>query len=58
MRVNARKRTDAYVTVDGIASDIFISGMAPRNRAFDGDIVVRDPMPVPFFHTIADCKIA
>ena len=40
LRINAKKRCDAYVTVDGMVTDIFIDGAQARNRAYDGDIVV------------------
>lgn len=39
LRVNKKRRTDAYVTVDGLAGDVYIPGSRLRNRAFDGDIV-------------------
>lgn len=40
IRINPRRRVHAYVTVDGISTDIFIDGLPARNRAYEGDIVV------------------
>eukprot|EP00742_Colponemidia_sp_Colp-10_P006144 GILJ01006577.1.p1 GENE.GILJ01006577.1~~GILJ01006577.1.p1 ORF type:complete len:1422 (-),score=259.03 GILJ01006577.1:145-4323(-) len=40
LRINANNPRHAYVTVEGLARDVFIDGMADRNRAFDGDTVV------------------
>ncbi|KAJ3213909.1 hypothetical protein HDU67_002315 [Dinochytrium kinnereticum] len=40
IRINKRDPNDAYVTVEGMAEDVYISGKAARNRAFDGDLVV------------------
>ncbi|KAJ3101714.1 DIS3-like exonuclease 2 [Phlyctochytrium planicorne] len=40
LRINKRDPHEAYVTIDGFAEDILISGKVARNRAFDGDVVV------------------
>jgi len=40
IRINAKRREHAYITVDGLTSDIFIDGPVARNRAYDNDIVV------------------
>ena len=40
VRINSKKRDQAFVTVDGIPSDIFIDGDKYRNRALNGDKVV------------------
>ncbi|XP_057974717.1 DIS3-like exonuclease 2 isoform X2 [Malania oleifera] len=39
-RVNAYNRLEAYCTIDGVKSDVLISGIAAQNRAVEGDIVV------------------
>eukprot|EP00941_MAST-03F_sp_MAST-3F-sp1_P004082 g4082.t1 len=39
LRVNKKRRSEAYVSVRGILIDICISGDLNRNRAFDGDRV-------------------
>ncbi|KAJ3033238.1 hypothetical protein HDV00_006560 [Rhizophlyctis rosea] len=39
LRINRRNRYDAYVSVDGSETDIFICGLKNRNRAFEGDTV-------------------
>lgn len=39
LRVNRRRRYDAYVTTDELDHDIYIGGERDRNRAFDGDVV-------------------
>jgi DIS3-like exonuclease 2 len=40
LRINPRRRSDSYVTVDGVPTDIYLNGLYARNRAFDSDIVV------------------
>ncbi|KZV35118.1 hypothetical protein F511_20211 [Dorcoceras hygrometricum] len=44
-RVNAHNRIEAYCKVDGVSTDVLISGVVSQNRAFDGDTVaiVIDP---------------
>ncbi|XP_073314492.1 DIS3-like exonuclease 2 isoform X1 [Primulina huaijiensis] len=44
-RVNAHNRVEAYCKVDGVPTDVLISGVVAQNRAFEGDIVaiVVDP---------------
>jgi hypothetical protein len=32
LRINAKKRMEAYVTVDGVPVDVFIDGDRDRNR--------------------------
>ncbi|KAG0166576.1 hypothetical protein DFQ30_007009 [Apophysomyces sp. BC1015] len=39
LRINKRLRQDAYVTSDGLDSDIYICGQRDRNRAMEGDVV-------------------
>ncbi|CAN0892512.1 DIS3-like exonuclease 2 [Linum grandiflorum] len=39
-RVNAHNRVEAYCKVDGVPTDILISGYAAQNRAVEGDTVV------------------
>eukprot|EP01119_Soliformovum_irregulare_P004628 TRINITY_DN1568_c0_g2_i2.p1 TRINITY_DN1568_c0_g2~~TRINITY_DN1568_c0_g2_i2.p1 ORF type:complete len:1119 (+),score=333.19 TRINITY_DN1568_c0_g2_i2:22-3357(+) len=46
IRINARNRQDAYVTVDGLERDIYIDGSTNRNRALEGDTVVVRLEPV------------
>lgn len=38
-RVNAHNRLEAYCTLDGVPTDILISGVHAQNRAIEGDIV-------------------
>ncbi|XP_073124674.1 DIS3-like exonuclease 2 [Henckelia pumila] len=44
-RVNAHNKLEAYCKVDGVPTDVLISGVVAQNRAFEGDIVaiVIDP---------------
>ncbi|GMP79331.1 hypothetical protein CsSME_00034919 [Camellia sinensis var. sinensis] len=39
-RVNAHNRLEAYCKIDGVQTDVLISGIAAQNRAVEGDIVV------------------
>ncbi|KAL8167019.1 hypothetical protein V2J09_008518 [Rumex salicifolius] len=38
-RVNAHNRLEAYCTIDGVTTDVLLSGIPVQNRAIDGDIV-------------------
>ncbi|KAI9106402.1 hypothetical protein K1719_021930 [Acacia pycnantha] len=38
-RVNAHNRLEAYCKIDGVPTDVLISGIHAQNRAVDGDIV-------------------
>ncbi|MED6210477.1 hypothetical protein PIB30_064474, partial [Stylosanthes scabra] len=38
-RVNAHNRLEAYCKIDGLPTDVLISGIPAQNRAVDGDIV-------------------
>ncbi|KAK7275680.1 hypothetical protein RIF29_16801 [Crotalaria pallida] len=38
-RVNAHNRLEAYCTIDGVPTDVLISGIPAQNRAVEGDIV-------------------
>ncbi|KAJ3280299.1 hypothetical protein HK104_000770 [Borealophlyctis nickersoniae] len=40
LRINKRNRFDAYVAIENQETDVFISGLKHRNRAFEGDLVV------------------
>ncbi|ORZ18488.1 hypothetical protein BCR42DRAFT_410935 [Absidia repens] len=40
LRINKRKRMDAYATSDILGEDIYLCGDSARNRALDGDVVV------------------
>ncbi|CAO3632123.1 unnamed protein product [Cunninghamella echinulata] len=40
LRINQRKRLEAYVTCDELDDDIFIYGLNARNRALEGDTVI------------------
>ncbi|PIN06988.1 Exoribonuclease II, partial [Handroanthus impetiginosus] len=44
-RVNAHNRLEAYCKIDGVQTDVLISGAAAQNRAIEGDVVaiVIDP---------------
>ncbi|WCJ44609.1 DIS3-like exonuclease 2 [Euphorbia peplus] len=39
-RVNAHNRLEAYCKIEGVPTDILISGIAAQNRAVEGDIVI------------------
>ncbi|WRX31149.1 Ribonuclease II/R - like 3 [Theobroma cacao] len=39
-RVNAHNRLEAYCKIDGVPTDVLISGVSSQNRAVEGDIVV------------------
>ncbi|KAK2988844.1 hypothetical protein RJ640_020208 [Escallonia rubra] len=39
-RVNVHNRLEAYCKIDGVPTDILISGAAAQNRAVEGDIVL------------------
>ncbi|XP_074279494.1 DIS3-like exonuclease 2 [Silene latifolia] len=39
LRVNAHNRMEAYCTIDGVPTDILISGVPRQNRAVEGDVV-------------------
>lgn len=39
LRINRRKRMDAYATSEALDGDIYLCGDSARNRALDGDIV-------------------
>jgi len=45
IRINAKNRFDAYVTVPGISKDIYIDGVKARNRSLEGDVVVIEIFP-------------
>lgn len=38
-RVNAHNRLEAYCKIDGVQTDVLISGLVAQNRAVEGDIV-------------------
>ncbi|KAL9245534.1 hypothetical protein vseg_019176 [Gypsophila vaccaria] len=39
MRVNAHNRLEAYCTIEGVPTDVLISGIPRQNRAVEGDVV-------------------
>lgn len=39
LRINKKRRSDAYVTCPGLPDDIYLLGERRRNRALDGDVV-------------------
>ncbi|KAJ0026325.1 hypothetical protein Pint_08219 [Pistacia integerrima] len=39
-RVNAHNRLEAYCKIDGVQTDVLISGIAAQNRAVEGDVVL------------------
>lgn len=47
-RVNAHNRLEGYCKIDGVPTDILISGFAAQNRAVEGDTVAIkiDPLPL------------
>ncbi|GKU87678.1 hypothetical protein SLEP1_g2040 [Rubroshorea leprosula] len=48
-RVNAYNRLEAYCKIDGVPTDILISGIVAQNRAIEGDTVVIKVDPFPFW---------
>ena len=40
IRVNTQNKGQAFVSVKGICSDVYIDGEVSRNRAVHGDVVV------------------
>lgn len=48
-RVNAHNRLEAYCKIDGVPSDVLISGIAAQNRAVEGDIVAIKVDPLTFW---------
>lgn len=44
-RVNAHNRLEAYCKIDGVRTDVLISGAAAQNRAVEGDIVAVEVDP-------------
>ncbi|XP_042484421.1 DIS3-like exonuclease 2, partial [Macadamia integrifolia] len=51
-RVNAYNRLEAYCTIEGVPTDIFISGVPNQNRAVEGDIVAITVDPLPFWNRL------
>jgi DIS3-like exonuclease 2 len=45
IRVNPRKKTEAYVSCDGISVDIRVDDEKLRNRSLDGDLVALEILP-------------
>ena len=45
MRVNPRKRDEAYITVAGLETDLIVFGGRMQNRAIDGDVVAVRILP-------------
>lgn len=39
LRVNAHNRLEAYCTIEGVPTDVLISGIPLQNRAVEGDVV-------------------
>lgn len=48
-RVNAHNRLEAYCKIDGVPTDILISGFPSQNRAVEGDIVAIQVDPLPLW---------
>lgn len=48
LRVNAHNRLEAYCTIEGVPTDVFIGGIPRQNRAVEGDVVAVkvDPLPL------------
>jgi DIS3-like exonuclease 2 len=49
MRVSARRRHEAYVTVNGVPHDVKFDGFDSMNRTVDGDVVVFAIDPVEYW---------
>ncbi|EEF48362.1 DIS3-like exonuclease 2 isoform X2 [Ricinus communis] len=45
--VNAHNRLEAYCKIEGVSTDVLISGLAVQNRAVEGDMVVIKVDPLP-----------
>ena len=45
LRINVKKRIEAYVKIEGVPHDVWIDGDANRNRAFSKDIVAVRLLP-------------
>uniref|UniRef100_A0A3N7GG35 DIS3-like exonuclease 2 n=1 Tax=Populus trichocarpa TaxID=3694 RepID=A0A3N7GG35_POPTR len=48
-RVNAHNRLEAYCKIEGVPTDLLISGIAVQNRAVEGDVVVIEVDPLSFW---------
>ncbi|CAK7347018.1 unnamed protein product [Dovyalis caffra] len=48
-RVNAHNRLEAYCKIEGVPTDVLISGIAAQNRAVEGDVVVIKVDPLSFW---------
>ncbi|KAJ6681692.1 DIS3-LIKE EXONUCLEASE 2 [Salix koriyanagi] len=48
-RVNAHNRFEAYCKIEGVPTDVLISGIAAQNRAVEGDVVVIKVDPLSFW---------
>ena len=46
LRINQRRRTDAYVTVSGMPFDVYVEGVKDRNRALQRDVVAIRLLPL------------
>ena len=46
LRINPRRRIEAYVTVEGLDVDIIVKGITAQNRAVDGDQIAVSVLPV------------
>ena len=44
LRINAKRRAEAYVTIPGLGVDVFAEGDKDRNRALEGDLVALQVM--------------
>ena len=56
MRVSARRRHEAYVTVDGVPHDVKFDGFDARNRTVDGDAVVFAIDPVEYWPPLEESR--
>ncbi|KDP32771.1 hypothetical protein JCGZ_12063 [Jatropha curcas] len=45
--VNAHNKVEAYCKIDGVSTDVLVSGIAAQNRAVEGDVVVIKVDPLP-----------
>ncbi|KAJ8762877.1 hypothetical protein K2173_023006 [Erythroxylum novogranatense] len=57
-RVNAHNRLEAYCKIEGVPTDILISGIAAQNRAVEGDLVVIKIDPLSLWPKIKGSNVS
>lgn len=45
IRINPRRRIEAYVTIEGLEVDVILKGISAQNRAVEGDLVALELLP-------------